>query len=196
MQIAIRPIIATDAAVVAAMHTASWRDAYRGILSDEYLANAVVPDRIAVWNELLANVVPSRFGFIAEVDDEPGGFVFLRVAHDPTWGTLVDNLHVLPGLRGHGVGRTLVAAAAEEALIRHPNARVHLWVFEQNVRARSFYARLGGQEVERVVAEPPGGGSRAEWRVYWNNPEHLLANVARGAAADSGGPRPSVRYSD
>jgi len=113
-----------------------------------------------------------------EANSKPAGFVFLRGAGDTVWGTLLDNIHVLPGLRGKGLGRVLVAAAARETMHRHPSERIHLWVFEQNVHARRFYSRLGGQDVERAVIEAPGGGSIAEWRVFWNNPEQLLRAVS------------------
>ena len=35
-EIAIRPIVAADAITVADLHATSWRDAYRGMLRDEY----------------------------------------------------------------------------------------------------------------------------------------------------------------
>lgn len=34
-----------DVAVIAELHAASWRQSYRGVLSDEYLARDVVADR-------------------------------------------------------------------------------------------------------------------------------------------------------
>jgi hypothetical protein len=54
-----------------------------------------------------------------------------------------------------------------------------LWVFEANVRARDFYARLGATVVERAVVEPPGGGSLAEWRYAWSNIDDLC-NATEG----------------
>ena len=68
---------------------------------------------------------------------------------DATWGTLIDNLHVLPGLKGRGIGRRLLEAAALETARRYPDERVHLFVFEANAAARRFYASVGGREVER-----------------------------------------------
>ena len=161
------------------MHIASWRDAYRGLLSDAYLDGEAVSDRISVWTERMQHPDPACFGFVAEMNGEPVGFVFLHGAHDAYWGTLLDNLHVLPGHKGRGVGRLLVEIAARQSVLRHPDERVYLWVFEQNAGARRFYARLGGHEAERVVKPTPDGRALPEWRVVWDNPAMLLAAAER-----------------
>ena len=106
------------------------------------------------------------------------GFVFLRGAADERWGTLLDNIHVLPGLKGQGIGRRLIDVAAREAMARAPHAPVHLWVFDANVDARRFYARLGGEEAEQAIVAAPGGGSAAAWRIVWTSPQQLCAAAA------------------
>jgi GNAT superfamily N-acetyltransferase len=175
----IRPVAVSDALLLAEIHAASWRDAYRGLLRDAYLDSEVVADRISVWSERMQHADPACFGFMAEMDGTPAGFVFLRGADDAQWGTLLDNIHVLPHFKGRGIGLRLIEAAARETARRHPGERVYLWVFEQNLRARRFYARLGGRDAERVVQPAPGGGTLPEWRVVWDNPAQLLAAVSR-----------------
>ena len=180
MSLTVRPITASDGETLARIHIDSWRDAYRGLLRDEYLDAEVVADRSAVWTERVQHLNAVRFGFVAEDEGRTIAFVFLIGAHDTEWGTLLDNLHVLPASRGRGVGRLLVEAAAREAIVRHPDAPIYLWVFEQNVQARRFYARLGGREAERVVRTAPDGAAIPEWRVVWPNPARLLDNVSGG----------------
>jgi len=179
-EITIRPIVATDAGTVADLHTASWRSAYRGMLRDEYLDGDIATERRLAWATRLETPIDANYGFIAEsVEAGPVGFVFLLGRDDATWGTLVDNLHVLPGHKGLGIGRRLLEAAADETGRRYPGERVHLFVFEKNLAARRFYAGIGGREVERGLVEPPGGGSEVHWRVAWNDAAHLLASVGR-----------------
>lgn len=102
--VTIRPILTTDAATLADIHIASWRSAYRGMLRDEYLDTGIVPDRRSTWNGLLQNLAPSHFGFIAEVDGKPAGFVFLRGADDGVWGN-APGQHSRPArTEGHGAG--------------------------------------------------------------------------------------------
>ena len=50
-------------------------------------------------------------------DGEPVGFAFASLDEDPTWGTLLDNLHLLPSHQGTGIGRGLLAAVAHVALM-------------------------------------------------------------------------------
>jgi GNAT superfamily N-acetyltransferase len=176
-EITTRPIVGDDATTVADLHTASWRSAYRGMLRDEYLDGDITTERRAVWAQRLGTPMDAHYGFIAESEAGPVGFVFLLGGADPTWGTLVDNLHVVPGQKGRGIGRLLLEIAAQESRRRFPDERVHLYVFEQNFAARRFYASVGGREVERGIVEPPGGGSQVHWRVAWDDPSHLLASV-------------------
>ena len=180
MSLTVRPITASDAETLASIHIDSWRDAYRGLLRDEYLDSEVVADRTAVWAERVQRLNAVHFGFIAEDEGRTIAFVFLIGAHDALWGTLLDNIHVLPALRGRGIGRLLVEAAAREAILRHPDAPLYLWVFEQNVQARRFYARLGGREAERVVRAAPDGTAIPEFRVVWPKPARLLEMVSGG----------------
>ena len=91
-----RPIQTTDAAILAQLHTASWRSAYRGILSEHYLTHDIEADRLKVWSKRMANPVPNQYGVIALEDNTPVGFVFVYGNDHPQWGSLVDNLHVLP----------------------------------------------------------------------------------------------------
>ena len=176
-EIIIRPIAATDAATVARLHAASWRSAYRGMLRDEYLDTDVAVDRLQAWTSRLGDAVASQFGFIAESAGDAIGFVFMLGGEDATWGTLIDNLHVLPGHKGRGIGRRLLEAAADETARRYPGTRVHLFVFEKNLDARRFYAGVGGREVERTTVEAPGGGIQVRWRVAWDDAAHLLGSV-------------------
>jgi len=176
-EIALRPIVAADAFTVADLHATSWRDAYRGMLRDEYLDGDVATDRRQAWTDRLGGPVEAGYGFIAEAETGPVGFVYMLGGVDATWGTLIDNLHVMPGLKGRGIGRRLLEAAALETARRYPGERVHLFVFEANVDARRFYASIGGREVERSTVETPGGGSQVRWRVVWDDAEQLLTSV-------------------
>jgi GNAT superfamily N-acetyltransferase len=68
----------------------------------------------------------------------------------------LDGLYVLPEWWSRGVGRAL----HDEVLERQRAAgaeRCHLWVLEENTRARRFYERLGWAENgdTRVVPFPP-----------------------------------------
>jgi GNAT superfamily N-acetyltransferase len=177
MSMIVRPITFEDAGVLAHLHASSWRSAYRGLFSDTFLDDGVDAERRGVWTERMETLSSSEFGFIADVDGAPAGFIFVRAAHDRDWGTMLDNLHVLEPFRSHGVGRRLIATGMQALIEGGHREPVWLWVFEPNTAARRVYARLGGHEAERAVERAPDGAERAKWRVVWDGPETLLANT-------------------
>ncbi len=166
-----------DATLVATIHAISWRSAYRGILSDEYLNEQVDVDRLMVWRERLATPLNEQFGFVVLDDDRVIGFVFARANDDARWGTLVDNIHVLPDCKGRGAGRALMQAAAREAERRDPGVGLYLWVFEANAPSRAFYSALGGEHVEHVSKPSPDGRDLPEWRIAWSRASALFASA-------------------
>ena len=150
----------SDEPAVARLHADSWRTAYRGILRDDFLDGAVVANRRELWSARFAEI--NRTDQLILVSEECGEIQAFACAYldaDPEWGTLVDNLHVVPGLKGKGLGRKLMAAVAEDVQRHALHPVLHLWVYEQNDQARRFYERLGGL-VSTCVAEPAPDGSR------------------------------------
>jgi len=166
--IVIRPATGTDAATIAAIHVASWRDAYAHILTPDYLSGPIEEDRRAVWSQRLRNGDPTQLVNIAvDRTGQAKAFICSYCDFDPVWGSLVDNLHVLPHARGQGIGEQLLRAAAGELSDRNFRSGLHLWVFEANVAGLRFYRRLGGQVVERDVSENPAAGGKPVLRVHW-----------------------------
>jgi ribosomal protein S18 acetylase RimI-like enzyme len=162
---------------VAAIHTASWQSAYRGIYPDSYLDGEAAEERRAFWQQALAAIDPEHDAvFLAEAEGAAIGFVCIRRRAESA-GPLLDNLHVLPGRKGEGIGRRLMAAAAAWLVEKEPEAPLQLVVWADNAAARAFYARLGGREVERFEAPTPGGGSAPELRVRWERAADLARAV-------------------
>lgn len=173
----LRPMQADDADAVAFLHATSWRSAYRGIVPDSFLDNDVFADRQAVWRERLqTSPAASAFGVVAE--DESGrmiGFAYVLPGHDPVYGTLVDNLHVHPELKGGCIGRKLLQAVVHELGPDHAQP-LHLWVLDQNEAAKRFYARMGAEFIDPGTTPPFGGVCLPEWRCIWRDPSTLLAD--------------------
>jgi ribosomal protein S18 acetylase RimI-like enzyme len=162
-----------DWALVAAIHAASWRSAYRGIYPDSYLDDEVPQERRTFWREALAGMDPELDAvLIAEAAGEAVGFACIRREAEAA-GPLLDNLHVLPERKGEGVGRRLIAAAAAWLVGKEPEAALQLVVWTDNRAARAFYARLGGREVEEFEVSTPGGGTARQIRVRWERAAEL-----------------------
>jgi len=174
----IREATAADAPAIAYLHAESWRSAYRGILTDYYLDNRAHEERLAVWQERFAAADAKQLMYVmvAEGGDSLVGFVCLFPEQDQTWGSFLDNLHVMPGLTGRGIGRQLLSEAGRYLMTRAPHCGVCLWVIEQNYGARRFYERAGASIVGSRSNQMPDGQSVVADRCQWCSPDLLLAN--------------------
>jgi len=166
-----------DAERIARLHADSWRRHYRGAYSDAFLDGDVEADRREVWSERLRAPDPARSAtIVAEREGALLGFVHVVFEDDPTWGALVDNIHVAFASQRSGVATRLMATAAEAVTARSPASGLYLWVLQQNTAAQAFYAARGGRCIERASAVPPGGvagrlnGAPLKLRYVWPEP--------------------------
>jgi GNAT superfamily N-acetyltransferase len=139
----------SDAESIAALHAYSWRRSYRGAYSDSFLDGDVVADRVTVWSERLREPDLGRSTILAE--DRSGTIAFAHTAFDdhPTWGALLDNLHVAHAYKRRGIASQLLLLTARAVIER--GAGLYLWVLEQNVEARAFYEARGARLVDPAV---------------------------------------------
>ena len=221
-----------DAALLSTLHVRSRQSAYRGLLPDAYLDDAMPAESAAHWSQRLPELAAGDGqALVAEIAGEPVGFVCMSVARPPedartaghqaegcllpvarppedaraerreaegclppvarppedartagrqaegcllpvarppedarTAGSeagsglttapdaqrsvYIENLHVLPGLKGGGLGTRLLDAAAAWARAQGA-AGMHLLVFEDNRAAIGFYEAKGWRRVGR-----------------------------------------------
>ena len=136
----IRAATDADRDAIAALHLASWRDAYVDALPERYREGALAEDLAARWAG--RTFAPPMVTLVAEGAAGLDGFVCCFADRDPPY---IDNLHVRPGLRSKGTGAALMSALFAE-LRGQGRTACALTVLEDNPSARRFYARLGGVE--------------------------------------------------
>ncbi len=169
-----------DAPSIAALHATSWLETFGNVLSDEYRSGPILEDREAVWQERLSAPPPNQFVVVAGEDRRLAAFLCAYGADDSRWGTLLDNLHVHSEWQGRGLGRGLMARAADWCVAEYPESGLHLLVLEQNRRARAFYEQLGATDVGGETWVPPGFLHAPSRRYAWT-PERV-ATIRRLAA--------------
>jgi ribosomal protein S18 acetylase RimI-like enzyme len=169
-----RPATRDDIPAIAALHADSWRRHYRGAFADSFLDGDVGADRLAVWTDRLTHPHDDRHTIVADDGGRLAGFSHVVLDDDPTWGALVDNLHVTHDLEGRGVGTGLMAESAAVVVERSPTSGLYLWVLEQNRGAQAFYEALGGTCAGSEPDEPPGGGTVIGLRYVWPDASTLL----------------------
>ncbi|MFD9128801.1 GNAT family N-acetyltransferase [Kitasatospora sp. NPDC059571] len=164
--ITVRTGTAADAPAVAALHAASQRSAYAGIVPDEALGDGLPAQRQEIWALRLTvdyggpEHTPTLL--VAEDGEGPVGFAYL--VPEPDGRTLLDNLHVRPGRTGGGIGRLLLRAALE----RTAPAPLRLEVLRENRRAIAFYEREGGRRTAERTGFFPGGHELPEYEYTWD----------------------------
>ncbi len=133
----IRPARDSDAEHLAPLHVQVWNESYAGLMPADVLAawsTSPMNGRVARWQDWIAS------GSILLAEDEHGRIVgFVGAASDPddpAAGLEVRILYVVAELYGTGLGHRLLVAAIGDR-------PAHLWVFEGNDRAVTFYQRHG-----------------------------------------------------
>jgi GNAT superfamily N-acetyltransferase len=159
-----------DALAIAGLHTNSWRTAYRGILRDEFLDGALAANRRELWGTRLCLSPPgNQVVLLGEDGGELQAFACAFLNADIECGTLLDNLHVDPALKGQGLGRQLMGVIADHVLRHAATPWLHLWAYEQNRDARRFYENLGGVETVCVTEQAPDGTMLRAVRYCWRD---------------------------
>ena len=140
-RIALRFATADDAGLIL--------DFIRQLADFEKMTDEVVTDEDQLRQSLfgerrVAEVV------IASYDDEPAGFAlffhnFSTFLGRP--GIYLEDLFVIPKLRGHGIGQVLLSHLAEIAVDRGCG-RLEWAVLDWNVDAIRFYERLGAKPMD------------------------------------------------
>ncbi|MDG1143622.1 MAG: GNAT family N-acetyltransferase [Burkholderiales bacterium] len=158
-----------DCEAIAALHARSWKEAYRGMLSDHYLDFKVDDDRLKTWRARFANPKYNQRVICARKAQKIVAFACAFFCDDDDYGTFIDNLHVAAEYRNRGVGAMLVSRVINMSMEQHEESRVFLWVLASNQSAINFYERIGGRRVEEAYWTPPDGGSYLKYRYVWTS---------------------------
>ena len=148
MTVLIRPWQREDLPTVRRILWESWRATYGPFIPEEdlrsYLDEAYQLDSLEKLYEC-----PFVHGAVGELDGEVVGFARMQF-HANENRLYLASLYLLPGHKGKGIGKKLLMAAEEKALL---HGLVQLWVgvMAQNEAARRWYDRQGF----RFVKEEP-----------------------------------------
>ena len=176
----------TDADAIAALHVASWRDAYRGIIPDSVLDGPLLDERQPMWRQVLSLSPVGRQVLVATARPEAGtetpprllGFTSAgrtrgKWTTEGRFDAEIYTLYVGQADRGRQVGCRLMASVGMRLqLFGHDS--VMLWVLADNAPARAFYERLGGTLVGQRE-ERFGGALLYEAGYGWPAIDTLLA---------------------
>lgn len=178
-----------DAAEIANINVASWRNAYRGIVSDEALAALDVDELTALRRQRLMDRergvgAPLACGFVVVDDaDHVRGYVFAGAPHllangeaPEPFESEVYAIYLAPGYERRGLGARLLAAATTHLHANGARSTI-IWALERNPN-RGFYEALGGVVAyEQFVTI--GGQALPEVGFGWEDLAALIARLSR-----------------
>lgn len=176
--IVIRPAAESDIPGIARVHVDAWRETYRGIVPDDYLAGLSYEKREQNWQRVLSSK-GDRADFVAE---DPGhGIVgFASATGDPELkGTQPAELRAIYVLQSHkrmGIGGRLVSAVAEK-LGELGYRPMVVWVLKDNPSC-GFYEALGGKLLGSKGIDI-GSANLVELQYGWDDLTKLISGANR-----------------
>ena len=164
----------SDAEDVARIHVAAWRETYRGLLPDAFLARMSEVGHARRFARALLH--PGERDVILVAADRHGitGYAAGGPSRSNAKGEAeIATLYLLRAAQGQGVGQRLMADTAR-ALASQGATSLMISVLRDNTRARGFYEHLGG-EPEAPRREPgPGGQLLYEVAYRWSDIRSLI----------------------
>ena len=141
-----------DLFAVSRVYEESWREAYRGLLPQEYLNS--IP--LGKWVPYLEQA--GRESLLLLKGEKIVGTASCCASRTPElagWGEIVF-LYLLPEYWGNGWGKALLSAAVKQ-LESMGYRDLFLWVLEGNQRARAFYECMGFRPSGAYTEDEIGG---------------------------------------
>lgn len=132
-----------DALAIAAVHVASWRAAYRGLIADAYLDGLSIDGRERMWRDCIEEGRTSLL--VARCAGRVCGFAAFGASRDADAAAGTAELIAIyldPAQWSRGVGRRLWRAVRQSVATQGFSV-VTLWVLTGNTRAIRFYEAAG-----------------------------------------------------
>lgn len=156
----VRPAKISDAAELAEVYAASWREAYAGIIPALTLERMIVRRGAGWWREAMKK----RAILVLEVGGAIAGYTnFAPAAGRGQAGAAeIQELYLKPEYQGIGLGVRLFQAAVKRIRSRG-YGRVLVRALAENDRANAFYVRHGGRLLARTEENLGGRSLSCFW---------------------------------
>lgn len=144
----IRPAVLSDCPAIARIQVDNYRLDYAGIFPPAYLEQFSYEEQTYDWQSLFGEESDTILLVAYRQSGPLTGYTLARKDAQalPGYDGEVVALHVPQAMRGDGIGRQLLLAAAN-GLIDQGCCSVCLWTLEKNP-VRAWYERIGGQLVD------------------------------------------------
>jgi GNAT superfamily N-acetyltransferase len=141
IEIQVRAAVNRDISQIARLHVESWRETYRGVMTDAVLDDPGFASRRELfWTAALTD--PRYAANRIAVAERDGSLIGVAMAGpvlepDVQWSAQLYVLYTYAAVHGLGAGAALLDAVLE------PSTTAGLWVADPNPRAQRFYRKQG-----------------------------------------------------
>ena len=179
LNVVVFPAGPSDAEDLARVHVTSWRETYRGLLADAFLARMSEPGFTRRFRCALNDpgdgvtlAAADRHGLVGYTQGGPSR----RATARPGDGgeAEIQTLYVLRQAQGRGVGARLMTETAR-SLAAQGSTSLMISVLRDNIRARGFYEHLGGEAEAARQEAGPGGRLLYEVTYRWRDIRQLTS---------------------
>lgn len=167
--IKIRKAQSEDAAEISNVHINSWREAYKGIIDQDYLDDLPLKFKkfTKIWTKSIAE---NEIIYIAE-SEKNGivGFSNAGLGRDERfigYGEIYC-IYLFQKVHKKGIGFQLFKACTDD-LKTQGMEKVYLWVVENNPTI-SFYEKIGGKKLDYIQTDTIGKQERREFCYSWES---------------------------
>ncbi len=128
---------------IAKVHIDTWKNAYKGIISDEYLQSLSVKQRVQKY-KFRKNLAEGQQFFALKLKREIIGLLFLIVnaGGDGKNKGEISAIYLSPAHWDKGYGSQMMEYAVDYFAKQNCD-EIFIWVLEQNMRAINFYKKFG-----------------------------------------------------
>jgi ribosomal protein S18 acetylase RimI-like enzyme len=152
----------SDAAALAQVHEATWRETYAGLMSEQMLDALTADARAAAWGRILSGEAGGLATvYVAEREGRLVAFGSCGPQRDEAFAAAgyageFTSVYVLKSDQRRGLGTRLMRAMMSDLADRELLGFT-LWVPRENIPARSLYEQLGGKLVgQRDISRAQG----------------------------------------
>lgn len=180
--VSIRPAQTVDAIGLAHVHVETWRDAYVGMIPDDYLVGLDEMHAAVRWTRRLSHLEEPERLSVAEVDSDIVGY-----CHGGPWRSQslpvpvgdrsaeIYSLYVDPSFQGLGLGRALLGHVVS-GMIDDGFDQLAIMTLAENRNGRRFYDALGGM-VDRTIPSVVGGTPVEQVAYVWRDLSKLVRRI-------------------
>jgi ribosomal protein S18 acetylase RimI-like enzyme len=174
VSVLVLPAGPADAEALALVHVRAWRETYRGMLPDAYLARMSEADFARRFRRALTFPGANEVTLAAAARHSLLGYVQGGPSRAGVDGEAeIATLYLLREAQGYGLGRRLLVGAARTMAAQGARSLM-LSVLQDNVHARGFYEHLGGVADPPRPERGPGGSLLNEVAYRWADISRLL----------------------